>query len=95
MFCSSVTSTRRNTIAAPRPIPAAPAIPSIVRGRVHSPGSMMTAASPTSTIRPIRSVWTGPFISSRDASETSNTMTDSIKPSLTAPRTMAGTSVRS
>ena len=47
MFCSSTTSIRRNTPAAPSPIPAAPAMPSMVRGRVQRPGSSVTAASPT------------------------------------------------
>src|SRR6478672_4329811 len=95
MFCSRVTSTRRNTPAAPGPIPAEPAMPSMLRGRVHRPGSRMTPARPTSTIAPINTVWSTPFMSSRDTSETSSTMTDSSNPSLTEPRTIEGMSVRS
>src|SRR4051795_9554011 len=94
MFCKSTTSSRRKTPVAPSPIPAAPAIPSIVSGRVHNPGSMLTAARPTSTIKPQTMVSTGPA-SSRDATEKSSTSTASMRPSLTDPATIAGTAVRS
>ncbi len=82
-------------MAAARPMPAAPAIPSMVRGRVQSPGRNVTANSPASTITPSTAVWSTPFGRKRETSEITSTRTDSSSPSFTAPRTMAGTSVRS
>src|SRR5215217_3484181 len=92
MFWSSMTSTSRNTAVAPRPIPAAPAIPSMVRGRVHNPGSMLTAASPITRMIPQTIVSTTPP-SSREASENNRTAMLSSRPSLTEPATMAGTAL--
>src|SRR3954452_7178629 len=94
MCWSSTTSIRRKTKAAPRPMPAAPAIPSIVRGRVQRPGSRVTPASPTSRIGASTMVSSGGS-SSLKPREKSSTMTDSNRPSRTAPATIDGTSVTS
>src|SRR3954447_20630786 len=94
MCWSSTTSIRRKTKAAPRPIPAAPAIPSIVRGRVHRPGSRLTPASPTSRIGASTMVSSGGS-RSLEAREKRSTTTDSNRPSRTAPATIEGTSVTS
>ncbi len=68
MFWSRTTSIRRNTKAAPNPIPAAPAIPSMVRARVQIPGRSVTGARPTSSRIARTAVSSGPD-RKRDAKE--------------------------
>ena len=75
-------------------MPAAPPMPSMVRGRVQRPGSRVTPASPTRRIGASTMVSSGGS-SSREPSEKRSTTTASNRPRRIAPATIEGTSVTS
>ena len=82
----------RKTPAAMSPIPAPPAIPSMVRARVQAPGRTMVAPTPTANSRLSRAS-SGGALSRLDTRAKRNTITDCMTPSLMPERTKWGTSV--